>query len=219
MAQTIPSSPLAKQVIAKLTSELTKQLNSAQLTFGAPVFIRIFKQEAELELWLKDKNNFKLFKTYKICNYGFAGLGPKLAEGDGKAPEGFYYVTAKQLNPYSSYHLAFNLGYPNAYDRAHNRTGSALMVHGNCVSVGCYAMTDSKIEEIYTIVQAALANGQDFFRVHAFPFRMTKENMQQHKTEKWYSFWQNLKQGYDYFAQHNNNPPNVKIHNSQYIFD
>ncbi|HFC29687.1 MAG TPA: 2-dehydro-3-deoxyphosphooctonate aldolase, partial [Oceanospirillales bacterium] len=84
MAQTIPISLLAKQVSNKLIPELTKQINSAHLTFGAPVFIRIFKQEAELELWLKDKNNFKLFKTYKICNYGFAGLGPKLAEGDGK---------------------------------------------------------------------------------------------------------------------------------------
>lgn len=135
------------------------------------------------------------------------------------APEGFYYVTPKQLNPYSSYHLSFNLGYPNAYDRAHKRTGSALMVHGNCVSIGCYAMTNEKIEEIYTLVHSALENGQSFFRVHVFPFKMTTENMNNHKDSQWFEFWSNLKQGYDYFENHNHVPPNVMVQNSTYIFE
>ena len=219
MSQPLPSSSLSKEVIKKLSPDLSLELQKAHLKLGAAVFIRIFKQEGVLELWLKGSDNFKLFKQYKICTYGFAGLGPKISQGDGKAPEGFYFVKANQLNPYSSYHLSFNLGYPNAYDRSHRRTGSALMVHGNCVSVGCYAMTDSKIEEIYTIVYAALANGQAFFRVHAFPFEMTDENMSKHKDSKWYEFWKNLKQGYDYFTAHNNNPPNVEVKNSIYIFD
>ena len=219
MSQTIPSSSRSETAITKHSPLLTKEFNQSSLTFGNPVYIRIFKQEAELEVWVKDNDKFVLFKTYPICTFGYGGLGPKLVEGDGKAPEGFYYVKANQLNPNSSYHLSFNLGFPNAYDRAQNRTGSALMVHGDCVSVGCYAMTDDKIEEIYTLVNAALSNGQDFFRVHVFPFKMTPENMQKHKDSQWIDFWKNLKQGYDYFEANNFKPPNVQVKNKQYIFE
>lgn len=219
MAQTIPSSNRSQSAITTQTPLLEKQFEQMQLELGNPVYIRIFKQEAQLEIWIKDEAEFKLFNTYPICTFGFGGLGPKLAEGDGKAPEGFYFVKANQLNPYSSYHLSFNLGYPNAYDRAHNRTGSALMVHGNCVSVGCYAMTDAKIEEIYTIVDAALNKGQDYFRVHVFPFKMSDENMIKHKDSQWIGFWRNLKEGYDYFDNNNHNPPNVLVKNKSYIFN
>ncbi len=202
----------------KQTPQLEKELNKKGLVLGSEVFIRLFKQEESLEVWLKKDSQFELFKTYKICTYGSEGLGPKLKEGDGKAPEGFYYVKKQQLNPRSSYHLAFNLGFPNKYDKAHGRTGSALMVHGNCVSVGCYAMTDDKIEEIYTIVHQALDNGQEFFRVHIFPFKMSPENMRKHKDSQWFSFWQNLKQGYDYFEV-NHRPPNVDVNNRVYVFN
>lgn len=218
MSQTTPSSTRAKTAIQKQTPQLITEFNQKNLQLGNPVFIRIFKQEGELEIWIQNGDSFKLFKTYPICTFGFGGLGPKLEEGDGMAPEGFYYVTAKQLNPYSSYHLSFNLGYPNAYDRVHKRTGSALMVHGNCVSVGCYAMRDARIEEIYTIVDAALNNGQNFFRVHAFPFKMTDANMQKHKESKWNDFWINLKQGYDFFEDNNHNPPNVLARKKTYVF-
>ena len=219
MSNNLPTSVRAHKVIEQQTPLLEAEFRKKDLKLGNPIFIHIFKQEAELEMWVKNGTGFKLFKTYPICTFGFGGLGPKLAEGDGKAPEGFYYVTPQQLNPYSSYHLSFNLGYPNAYDRAHNRTGSALMVHGNCVSVGCYAMTDAKIDEIYTIAHAALSKGQDFFRVHVFPFKMTVANIQKHKDSQWFKFWQNLKQGYDYFEQNNHIPPNVLIDNNQYIFE
>ncbi len=188
------------------------------MALGSEVFIRLFKQEEVLELWVKNGSQFELFKSYKICTYGSEGLGPKLKEGDGKAPEGFYYVKKQQLNPNSSYHLSFNLGFPNKYDRAHGRTGSALMVHGNCVSVGCYAMTDNKIEEIYTIVHQALINGQTFFRVHIFPFKMSQKNMLKHKDSQWFGFWKNLKQGYDYFEK-THIPPNVEVSNNLYIFN
>ena len=122
-----------------------------------------------------------------------------------------------RMNPRSRFHLSFNIGYPNTYDRAHKRTGSALMVHGNCVSIGCYAMTDAGIEEIYSLCDAALMNGQRFFRVHAFPFRMTNTNMKRHQSSKWIVEWKNLKQGYDWFEK-TKRPPNVTVSGKQYLF-
>lgn len=133
------------------------------------------------------------------------------------APEGFYFVKPNQLNPYSTYHLSFNLGYPNQYDRIHKRTGSALMIHGSCVSIGCYAMTDAYIEEIYTLVYLALKQGQPFFSVHIFPFPMNEDNMDKHNTSEWNAFWEHLKEAYDYFED-KKTPPNVWVHNKKYVF-
>ena len=176
------------------TPKLKAALSAQNLRFGAPVYIRIFKESRELELWVKGDEDYRLFKTYRIC--AFSGeLGPKTKEGDNQAPEGFYSVTKKQLNPKSNYHLAFNLGYPNAYDRANGYTGSYLMVHGNCVSIGCYAMTDKGIEEIYLLVEAALSQ-QNAIPVHIFPFRMTNQAMTEHKDNRWLPFWQTLQPAY-----------------------
>jgi murein L,D-transpeptidase YafK len=103
---------------------------------GAPIYIRIFKEERELELWVQTPSDtYALFKTYPICNHS-GGLGPKLKEGDRQSPEGFYTVTKSALNPNSSYHLSFNLGFPNRFDRSHNRTGSVLMVHATASPLG-----------------------------------------------------------------------------------
>ncbi|WHI53155.1 L,D-transpeptidase family protein [Microbulbifer sp. MLAF003] len=136
-------------------SELTAQ----NLEYGAPIFIRIFKGSSTLELWMESNDGrFKLFKEYEICAYS-GDLGPKEQEGDLQSPEGFYFVNAGRLNPWSQFHLSFNLGYPNKYDRMQGRTGSALMVHGDCVSIGCYAMTDTNINEIYTLATEALKGG------------------------------------------------------------
>jgi len=93
------------------------------------------------------------------------------------------------------------------------------MVHGSCVSIGCYAMTDEGIEEIFTLADASLRNGQRFFRVHIFPFRMTDKKMDEHKYSEWYKFWENLKEGYDFFEKHGHNPPNVKVRNKRYVFE
>ncbi|AKF26003.1 hypothetical protein YH65_07525 [Sulfurovum lithotrophicum] len=181
---------------------------------GDPVFIRIFKREAILDVWIKEDGAYRFLKAYKVCAYS-GRLGPKLKEGDRQAPEGFYSVTRSSLNPNSKFHLSFNLGYPNAYDRAYGRTGSYLMVHGNCVSIGCYAMTDEKIEEIYSLVEEALKKGQKKVQVHIYPFRMTKENMSAYSHYRWYSFWENLKEGYDYFeAEHL--PPHIGVKNKRY---
>jgi len=217
-AQNFPNSSRLKQVKKKREVEIKKALADEGFTFGQPVFMRIFKTEKQLELWIKEDKTYRLYKTYDVCTFGSGGLGPKLKEGDGMAPEGFYFVRAKQFNPYSSFHLSFNLGYPNTYDRTHKRTGSALMVHGSCVSIGCYAMTDPLIEEIYLISEAALKNGQAFFRVHIFPFRMTNMGMNLVKNSKWYDYWLNLKTGYDYFEKHKL-PPNVRVQNKKYVFD
>ena len=215
----IPSSSRSKGAILRVKPQLQKDFANKNIKFGAPIYIRIFKEEKELEMWLKKNNRFTLFRIYPICTYGFESLGPKTRQGDGQAPEGFYYVKPDKLNPVSTFHLSFNLGYPNKYDRTHQRTGGALMVHGDCVSIGCYAMTDEKIEEIYALADGALRNGQPFFRVHIFPFRMTTKNMQRHGNSKWYPFWQNLKEGFDFFEKHGNRPPNVDVKHRRYVFN
>ena len=187
---------LSTQIRNRTSKPLPERLSEKGLSLGSPAFIRIFKQESELEVWLVRDGAFALFETYPICAWS-GELGPKLAEGDRQAPEGFYAVGLKQLNPGSNYHRAFNLGFPNAYDRAFGRTGSFLMVHGDCVSIGCYAMTDQGIDEIYRIVEAALQQGQREVPVHAFPFRMTGKAMVEKAGHRWAAYWSNLKEGYD----------------------
>lgn len=182
---------------------------------GAPLFIRIFKQESELELWLHDGKRFVLFATYPMC-YWSGSLGPKLKEGDGQSPEGFYTVAKPQLNPNSRWHRSFNLGFPNAFDRARGRTGSYLMVHGGCASIGCYAMTDPVVGEIWRLVTAALDNGQQRFSVHAFPFRMTARNMDWYADRQWSAYWRDLKKGHDLFEQ-TSVPPRISVCNRRYV--
>lgn len=184
---------------------LKLQLQKADLSYGAPVFLRTLKEENQLELWIEPApgSPYRKFRSYTIANWGSGSIGPKLREGDGQAPEGFYQVTTSALNPNSSYHLSFNLGFPNAYDRHHGRTGSYLMVHGKKVSIGCYAMTDPSIEEIYLIVEAALAQAQNHVPVHCYPFRMTDERLgaAAEAGSRWSQFWRNLKTGYDRFEK------------------
>ena len=179
---------------------LAERLSERGLALGRPAFVRIFKEQAELEVWMKGDERYELYRTYPICRYSGA-LGPKLKEGDRQAPEGFYAVNRKQLHPGSRHHLAFNIGFPNAYDRAHGRTGSYLMVHGGCSSIGCYAMTDRAVDDIYRIVEAALVGGQDHVPVHVFPFRMTAERLAAAAGARWTDFWRNLKTGYDLFEK------------------
>lgn len=194
---------------------LQDRLEARGFRFGAPAFIRIFKKEEVLEVWLqKDNGEYALFLDYPICIYS-GELGPKTREGDKQSPEGFYTVGREAMNPNSQYHLSFNLGYPNAYDRAHGYSGSMLMVHGKCVSIGCYAMGDRQIEEIYTLVGSALQRGQPFVRVHAFPFRMSDANLAAYSEHRWYDFWRMLKPGYDYFERYHQ-PPEIDVIGGQY---
>jgi len=157
-----------------------------------------------------------LFRTYPIAGVS-GGPGPKLAEGDGQIPEGFYATGRRGMKPDSSYHLAFNIGYPNAYDRHHGRTGNGIMIHGNDCSIGCLAMTDPLIEEIYSLCEAALNGGQAFFRVHLFPFRMTQANLTKNAGHRWAEFWVNLKEGYDFFETRGI-PPEATVAGDRYQF-
>jgi murein L,D-transpeptidase YafK len=197
-------------------ASLDERLTAHGVALGAPVYIRIFKLESVLELWVQKDGRFVRLARYPICLWS-GRLGPKLKEGDRQAPEGFYTVSAEQLNPNSRWHRSFNLGYPNVFDRAHGRTGSFLMVHGGCLSVGCYAMTDPVVDEIWRLVTAALEKGQKQFAVHVFPFRMTERNLRLRRGYAWESFWTDLKRGYDLFEQAKV-PPLVSVCKGRYVF-
>ena len=194
------------------------ELEKGNIELGKPVFIRIFKEERELEIWQENTaGKYELYKAYDICMYS-GGLGPKKKEGDKKTPEGFYSTEKSSLNPNSSYHLSFNIGYPNEYDKAHGYTGSLIMIHGDCVSIGCFAMTDPYIEEIYTIVEKALTSGQKKIYIHVFPFKMTTKNMSKYSGSEYYDFWKELKPGYDYFEK-NKTVPIVGVIDKKYVLE
>lgn len=200
-ADSIPDSARAREAEARVRPALERDLAARHLRYGAPVFVRILKREAELELWLRaDDGRFALFRSYPVCKFS-GNLGPKRREGDNQAPEGFYSVAPRQLNPSSKYHLAFNLGYPNEYDRAHGRSGSALMVHGGCESIGCYAMGDAGIEQIYALAAAALRAGQGAFDVHIFPFHPTEVALAAAADSPWHAFWRELAPAYALFER------------------
>jgi murein L,D-transpeptidase YafK len=198
-------------------SRLRAELAQAGFVLGDPAHVRIFKQERRLEVWMqKAGGRYALFKTYPICNYS-GDLGPKLSEGDHQAPEGYYRIARSQLNPNSRHHLAFNLGFPNAFDRQLDRTGSALMVHGGCSSVGCYAIGDANVDEVYAVIEAALNAGQREVDVAAYPFEMSERVFASLPAGKWDGFWRNLKIGADLFEQ-DGTPPRVAACRGEYRF-
>jgi murein L,D-transpeptidase YafK len=174
------------------------RLGTIEFSAGSPLFIRIFKQEAQLELWIERAGRFELLDTFPICHWS-GTLGPKLYEGDRQAPEGFYNVGPQQLILTGRHVRSLDLGYPNAFDRSLARTGSHILLHGGCRSTGCFAMTDPVMERIYTAAEQALRAGQQAIPVHVFPFRMTNANLDRHANSPWRAFWNNLKVGYDAF--------------------
>jgi murein L,D-transpeptidase YafK len=195
-----------------------RQMESLNMDRAAPILIRIYKEESTLEVWKQDRTGqFSLLKTYPICKFS-GNLGPKIVVGDRQAPEGFYDITPDQMNPMSSQYLAFNTGFPNAYDRSLGRTGSFLMVHGGCASVGCYAMTDYQMEEIYGLVEEAFKGGQQKVQLQAFPFLMTTQNLAHHAADPNTPFWGMLKTGSDaFFAA--GRPPIVAVCDQRYVFN
>lgn len=195
-------------------AQTTSSKETRQQLMGSPVYIQIFKEERTLELWVKMGEQYSLLHRYDICNFS-GGLGPKRREGDFKSPEGFYTVERRQLKADSRFYKAMNLGFPNDYDRYHGYEGKYLMIHGACVSVGCYAMTDSSIDEIFQFVTAALVFGQSKVQIAIFPFHMTDANMARHKYSDYIKFWEELKPGYAYFAAHHQ-PPDITIENGNY---
>ena len=198
--------------------KLLKMMKQKGMSVGSPLLLRIYKEENTLEVWKQDhRNKFALLTSYEICKWS-GKPGPKLKEGDRQAPEGFYHVTPGLMNPNSSYHLSFNMGYPNAYDRANDRTGSFLMIHGACSSAGCYSMTDEYVEEIYALAREAFSGGQKAFQIQAFPFRMTPENMAKNVNSTNFAYWSMLKEGADYFEV-TKKAPKVDVCEKRYVFN
>ena len=201
-----------------LPAALVQSLRAKGMTTTSPIMVRIFKEEGKLEIWKqKDNGRYDIAASYDICKWS-GRLGPKFTEGDRQAPEGFYTVRPHQMNPKSQYHLAFNIGFPNAYDRAHGRTGQHLMVHGACSSAGCYSMTDEQVEQIYAFARDSFRGGQTEFQIQAFPFRMTAANMARYKNDPNYEFWKMLKEGYDHF-EITKVPPKVDVCEKRYVFN
>lgn len=193
---------------------LAERLTEKGLESGSEVFIRIFKAESELELWLRKENRFVLLDTYPICHWS-GTIGPKMAEGDKQNPEGFYKIRRRQLHLIGRWPRSLNVGYPNPYDRALGRTGSYILVHGGCSSTGCFAMTDPVMQEIYGLTEKALRAGQELVDIHVFPFRMSEANLKRFSSPDLDAFWRNLKEGYDAFeATHI--PPRIGVCGTHY---
>lgn len=211
-----PESARSRAAVARVRPTLLPALEAAGLRLGAPVFLRLCKAESTLETFLDDGQRYRRFRSDPVCAWS-GRLGPKLREGDGQSPEGFYSVHARAMNPASRFHLSFDLGFPNAYDRAHGRTGSYLMVHGRCVSIGCYAMTDPVIEVIWTLMSAALAAGQSAIPVHAFPFRMDAADIDVRIADSEHAdFWGQLRAGWQAFED-TGLPPRVSVRERRYV--
>ena len=215
-ADEMPRTPRSDGAYARNAPSLETDMKAAGLTLGQPVYLRITKAPAELTAFVgAEDGTFRAFRTWPVCSVS-GRPGPKVKEGDGQAPEGFYTVGPAAMNPASTYHLSFNLGFPNAYDRARDRTGSFLMVHGACVSIGCFAMTDAGIEEIWTLMQAAFTGGQGSVPVHIFPFPMTPENLQLHAASEYAEFWQALAPAWSAFET-SGQVPDVSVRRGDYV--
>jgi murein L,D-transpeptidase YafK len=211
------SDRLPAKATKELPPELLALLRQKKMPKYSPVVVRVFKEEAELEVWKQDiTGHFQILKTYPICRWS-GDLGPKLQEGDRQAPEGFYTITPELMNPNSNYYLAINVGYPNSFDRANKRDGSLLMIHGDCSSSGCYAMTDEQISEIYSLARDSLL-GRPSFQVQAYPFRLTPANLVRHRNSPSLAFWKMLKIGNDHFET-THLEPKVDVCNRLYVFD
>ena len=206
------------RALEPISKEMSAEIERKNMPLNSPILVRIFKEEAELEVWKKDTTgSYALLKTYPICRWS-GDLGPKIKEGDRQAPEGFYQITPGLMNPNSNYYLAFNLGFPNTYDKSNDRTGAFLMVHGDCSSRGCYAMTDEQIGEIFSLGRESFSGGQKSFQVQAYPFRMTALNMAKHRNSPHMAFWRMIKRGYDHFEV-TKQEPKVDVCEKRYVFD
>jgi murein L,D-transpeptidase YafK len=209
---------LPAQATKELSPELLSLLQQKNLPKHSPILVRIFKEEAELEVWKQDTTgHFQFLKIYPICRWS-GDLGPKIHEGDRQAPEGFYTITSELMNPNSNYYLAINTGFPNTFDKANDRDGSFLMIHGDCSSSGCYAMTDEQIGEIFSLAHDSFLGGKPSFQIQAYPFRLTPANLARHRTNPHMAFWKMLKIGNDHFeATHLE--PKVEVCDRRYVFD
>ena len=198
LALTRPAAAQAGKAEAPIPAATLALMARKGVTAASPVLFRAYKKESEIEVWKKGPAGYVFIKTFPICRWS-GQLGPKRKSGDRQTPEGVYTVPRRQMNPNSHYYLSFDVGYPNAYDRAHGGTGSAVMVHGICSSMGCFAMTNGTVGEIYAIARDALNGGQAAFQFQSYPFRMSAEAMARYRTDPNIAFWRELKAGSDRF--------------------
>ena len=210
--------PLPAKAIKELPRQLLSLIEQKKMTKYSAILVRVFKEEAELEVWKEDATGrFHLLKVFPICRWS-GDIGPKEHEGDRQTPEGFYTITPELMNPNSNFYLAINTGFPNAFDKANARDGSFLMIHGDCSSSGCYSMTDEQMGEIYSLARDSFLGGHPSFQIQAYPFRLTPANLARHRTNPHVAFWQMLKIGNDHFeATHLE--PKVDVCDRGYVFD
>ncbi|MGB6729848.1 MAG: murein L,D-transpeptidase family protein [Xanthobacteraceae bacterium] len=209
---------LPTRAMKELSPEMLALLQQKNMPKDSPILIRVFKEESELEVWKQDTTSqYQLLKVYPICRWS-GELGPKKTEGDRQAPEGFYAITPGLMNPNSNYYLAINIGFPNAYDKANGYSGAFLMIHGDCSSRGCYAMTDEQIGEIYSLARDSFLGGQKAFQIQAYPFRLTAANLAKHRNNPNMPFWRMIKEGYDDFEV-TRQEPKVDFCEKRYVFD
>ncbi|MCA0400708.1 MAG: murein L,D-transpeptidase [Proteobacteria bacterium] len=201
-----------------ISPQMQALMSQKGMNARSPILIRTYKKESELEVWKQDASGqYALLKTFPMCRWS-GQLGPKKVEGDRQVPEGFYAITQNQLNPNSSYYLSFNVGYPNAFDRAHGRNGTNIMVHGACSSRGCFSMTDEQIADIYALTREAFGGGQKAVQMQSFPFRMSAENLAKFRADENMPFWKNLKEGADHFDV-TKREVQVSVCNRRYVFN
>jgi murein L,D-transpeptidase YafK len=209
---------LPTRAMKELSPEMLTLLQQKNMPKDSPILVRVFKEESELEVWKQDTTGqYQLLKVYPICRWS-GELGPKKTEGDRQAPEGFYAITPGLMNPNSNYYLAINIGFPNAYDKANGYSGAFLMIHGDCSSRGCYAMTDEQIGEIYSLARDSFLGGQKEFQIQAYPFRLTPANLAKHRNNPNMPFWTMLKEGNDHFEV-THLEPKVDVCERHYVFD
>lgn len=215
-----PSTPRSRAIVEAALARMEPELGKQGLSGGDPVVLRLFKEEGELEVWMKPSSDphYTLFKVHRIASS--AGRpGPKLREGDGQAPEGFYEVSAEGLRPGTRHYLGLDFGYPNSLDRHLGRTGGEMMIHAGSTAAGAYALSPEGMEEVYALADAALRSGTGTVGVHLFPFRLTDKRMDQvvEERSRWSEEWVNLKEGYDFF-ENVRQPPVLGIEAGRYVF-
>jgi murein L,D-transpeptidase YafK len=211
-------SPVTSRSLTPVSPKTVAEMEAIGSSKNAPILIRTYKKEAEFEIWkMKADGRYAYLKSYPMCRWS-GQLGPKVREGDRQVPEGFYSISPAHMNPNSAYYLSFDVGYPNAYDRALGHTGGSIMVHGICSSAGCFSMTDAQIAEIYAIARESFAGGQRAIQMQSYPFHMTAENLTKYRLDQNIDFWKQLKEGSDNFEV-TKQDVSVGVCNKHYVFN
>ncbi len=204
---------------------ITTDLQKKKITVDSlNILINIYKAEKQLELWVKNKKDtsYQLLKSYAICSMS-GGLGPKRKQGDYQVPEGFYHISV--FNPSSSYYLSMGINYPNSADKilCSDNTGGDIFIHGDCCSIGCVAITDNQIKELYLFALEAFNNRQTKIPVYIFPTRLNSErynilNAAYADKKPLITLWNQLKKGYDKFQLNHKELEFTTNAQGEYIF-